>query len=311
MMQSMVSSLPMDQSDSTPKPYPILLAHGVARFDVLLNGSVGLDNQDDPVRDNLHYFKGIRTVLREAGHDVWHCHVPWAASVQDRAAAMKEQIRTLLQKRDAAKVHIIGHSMGGLDARHMMFNDRNESDPIHHAIASLNTISTPHAGSPFADWGLANRRTSLLVRWLSKLGLNLEALQDLTVRSAERFNADPEVIAFEENCLSEGIRFRTYAGYQKKSGIFVVLRPSWQIIEDYEKDLGVPEAERGNDGLVSLISAQWRPAYFQERLPNTDHLNQCGWWEIGQLLNFETRSAFEARIRAFYLRLAETISSGN
>jgi hypothetical protein len=52
--------------------YPIILAHGVCRFDVLWNRALRVDDSDDPRIDNLHYFKGVRTMLNERkplGHD--------------------------------------------------------------------------------------------------------------------------------------------------------------------------------------------------------------------------------------------------
>ena len=58
--------------------YPIILAHGICRFDQLLNVTFGLDNQDD---DRLHYFKCIRSTLIEDGFTVFHSSVGWAAGV--------------------------------------------------------------------------------------------------------------------------------------------------------------------------------------------------------------------------------------
>ena len=64
--------------------------------------------------------------------------------------------------------------MGELDARHMLFNDRNKGK-IHECVASLTTISTPHEGSPFADWGTDN--FPKLIPVAQKLGLDLTALK--------------------------------------------------------------------------------------------------------------------------------------
>ena len=45
--------------------FPILLAQGVCRFDILWNESLDVDNNDDPKIDRLNYFKGI---LDETDH---------------------------------------------------------------------------------------------------------------------------------------------------------------------------------------------------------------------------------------------------
>ena len=53
--------------------------------------------------------------------------------------------------RSNSKVILMGHSMGGLDARYAVSKlgmDRH--------VAAVVTISTPHRGSPFADWVLEN-----------------------------------------------------------------------------------------------------------------------------------------------------------
>jgi hypothetical protein len=37
---------------------PIVLAHGVCRFDHIWRDVLKIDNSDDEEQDNLHYFKG-------------------------------------------------------------------------------------------------------------------------------------------------------------------------------------------------------------------------------------------------------------
>ena len=117
-----------------PTPHPILLAHGVCRFDVLWRRHV--DNRDDRRRDHLHYFRGVRSMLQEAGFAAFHGNVPWAGSVEDRAAALRADVLAVLNETGADKIHIIGHSMGGLDARHMLFDDR-AAGRIHERVASV------------------------------------------------------------------------------------------------------------------------------------------------------------------------------
>ena len=150
----------------------------MCRFDVLWRKHV--DNTDDARRDQLHYFRGVRTMLRDQGYAAFHGNVPWAGSVEERAAAMHSDVLHVLQETGADKIHIIAHSMGGLDARHMLFADR-EAGRIHERVASLTTISTPHEGSPFADWGFANFKALMPVA--ARLGLDVRALEDLTTRA--------------------------------------------------------------------------------------------------------------------------------
>lgn len=274
--------------------YPIILAHGVCRFDQPWQALLQLDNNDDPELDRLHYFKGIRTMLRQHGFVVYHSRVSWAAGVDQRAADLKEQILRVLAATGAAKVNLLAHSMGGLDARHLLFHDRNEGR-IHPRVASLTTISTPHAGSPFADWGLDH--IPYLLPLARTLGLDLTALADLRVAACRRFNEDPEVVAFETGAAQE-ILFQTYAGRQNYWGVFEPLKLPFYIIEKEEGD---------NDGLVSVRSATWRPEFFQGILENTDHLNELGWWDTAQIFAGESPEQLLKRIHNFYLEVARRL----
>ena len=48
--------------------YPIVLAHGVCRFDQLWSDVFDVNNSDDEEKDQRHYFKGIRTMLLKKGY---------------------------------------------------------------------------------------------------------------------------------------------------------------------------------------------------------------------------------------------------
>jgi triacylglycerol lipase len=274
--------------------YPIVLAHGVCRFDILWNESLDADNNDDPRVDRLNYFRGIRTMLKDKGYLVYHSKVGWAADVDKRGADLKENILKILRQAGAEKVNIIAHSMGGLDSRHMMFNDRRDGK-IHERIASLTTVSTPHSGSPFADWGLDN--LSRIPALLKRIGLDVSAFEDLRTDSCKAFNEQPEVVEFEKQCQSKVI-FQTYAGKQDFWGVFNLLKGPFRMIEEKEGE---------NDGLVSVQSAKWREAYFMGVLEKTDHLNELGWWDIAQLVEGESSEQLLHRIHEFYARVTENL----
>lgn len=275
--------------------FPIVLLHDVCRFDVLWKGILRSDNNDDPRIDNYHYFRGVRTMLQRHGFQVWHSCVPWAASVEIRAKALNRNIRTILESPSKPdKVHLIAHSMGGLDARHMMFDDRDKGR-IHERIASLTTISTPHSGSPFADWGTRHLPRVFAVAWA--LGLDLKAIEDLKTDRCQKFNQTPEVKDFEQK-IENTILLQTYAGQQDRQGIFWPMKISHRIIRDEEGD---------NDGLVSVRSARWQDRYFRKILPGTDHLNELGWWNFGQISEKESPSHMRDRIHNFYLEVCNNL----
>jgi triacylglycerol lipase len=271
--------------------YPIVLAPGVCRFDVLWNRALRVDHSDNRYIDHLHYFKGVRTMLQARGYAVYHARVAWASDVNTRANDLKNNLRRILKQTGAKKINIIAHSMGGLDARHMLFNDRN-AGRIHECVASLTTISTPHEGTPFADWGLA--RFSCLLELSRRVGIDLDGLKDLRTEVCARFNNDPAVKAFELEC-EPAIQFRTYAGKQSFAGVFFPMKGPFKIIQRHEGE---------NDGLVSIRSARWRDRYFQQVINETDHLNELGWWDPDQLFAGESPRALRTRIHALYARIA-------
>ena len=232
---------------TSKKTHPIILAHGIARFDAGWNKLIEIDNRDDPVLDLFHYFRGIRTMLIKHGFSVYHSSVPWAEGVSKRAEKLKLNIQETLKNPGVEKINIIAHSMGGLDARHMLFNDRNEGK-IHERIASLTTIGTPHLGTSFADKGISKHGG--LIEILKRLSLNIEGVQDLTRDACSIFNENSEVKAFEDE-LEKHTVLRAYTGSASVNNVLAILREPYKIIKEEEGD---------NDGLVSVSSALWERA---------------------------------------------------
>lgn len=104
-----------------------MLAHGYLGFSVL---------------GPIHYFNAIGPVLQAAGFtNVVFTDVPPKGSIQDRSAEMARQIK---DRFGAEKVHVIAHSMGGLDARYLIAQGNAN-------IASLTTLGTPFRGTLVAD----------------------------------------------------------------------------------------------------------------------------------------------------------------
>ena len=272
--------------------FPIVLAHGIARFDALGDRILHLDNTPDPKLDCLHYFKCIRLMLNGHGFNAWHSTVPWAAGVNVRAEQLRLNVLDVLKKTNAAKVNIIAHSMGGLDTRHMMFNDRN-TGRIHEKIASLTTISTPHEGSPTADWMLANLPE--VPHILKDLGIAAEGLRDLTSVECAKFNNDPQAQAFEN---SFAVNVTTFAGQSNLLSTIGVLKPFYMLIKQHQGP---------NDGLVSVQSAMFRKRAHKGVWNQTDHLNELGHWDFDQITSGENDKELLTRIKNNYLSIAQSL----
>ena len=256
------------------RTYPIILAHGIARFDALWRWAL----RDPDLAGWAHYFRNIRGCLRDAGFDARHAGVGWAESLADRSRSLRRQVDAVL--RDTDKVHIVAHSMGGLDARRMLLDGRD--DGLHERVASLTTLGTPHRGSPVAD--LVVRR----LPWLLRVG---EGVGDLTTEACAALNAESE--EFEGSC---GVRMRAWAGAQPFRRIMWPLVPAWLVVRVMEGQ---------NDGLVSVKSAMWSEDRFAGTV-DADHFNLCGWWDPAERVG---REETEARLRGLYLGIAEELAA--
>lgn len=289
--------------------YPIVLAHGIARFDVITEGF--LKRFKDTVwgttltTNRLHYFKGIVNHLHNHGIIAFTTHVGFADDVEVRARQLAHQINEILATTQAQKVHIIGHSMGGLDGRHMIIHE-NMADKV----ASLTTIGTPHLGTSFADFGLTHGGDKA-IEVLRPL-LPLDGFLTLTHAERAAFNT-----AVEDSEANNPVYYQTYGSTQQKDKIFIPLRGSWQIIHD---------AEGANDGLVPLTSQLWttkligkngvKKTVHQHHYPfPADHLNQVGWWNLDELNGgqwwktnlLRQKREFETAVRQLFLTIARDV----
>jgi triacylglycerol lipase len=211
----------------------------------------------------LDYFRGLKAHL--AGrHAALFPEVPPVGDSEERARALAEAIHQAFPE---GPVHIIAHSMGGLDGRTLIArNHRGLSAPGR--IASLTTLSTPHRGSPVADLLAGPRPDSLqrllvlntITQVIDLLGVPSGALENLTSECAARV---PDVRATHPH-----IRYRSYfaAGRAGARPTCFILSPTHHYI------LGV--TGEANDGLVTLSSARY--GEFQEPHWPCDHVDMVG-----------------------------------
>lgn len=299
------------------KTYPIVLAHGIARFDAVREHFVSKFDIADRVPDRLHYFRNIRSHLTARGFEVFHTSVEFAASVRERAGQLKGEVERVLKSTGREKVHVVAHSMGGLDARHMIVDLG-----MAGRVCSLTTVGTPHKGSSFADWALQHRGEQAVER-LHDL-INLDGFRDLSSAECLKFNARAEASEAD----NEVALYQTYSAYEdERERVYLPLLLSWDTIT---------KAEGRNDGLVSLDSQRWgeelRGASKTKKIVRksfpvfADHLNEVGWWELNQLggkarvnpllkpISFFRRlfnepREYENQIKGVYQKIAEDLGS--
>jgi hypothetical protein len=212
----------------------------------------------------INYFRGLQAhIAAVQGHETLFPEVPPVATCDERAIVLADAIQ---QAYPDGVVHIIAHSMGGLDSRTLIArNFHGLSNPGR--IASLTTVSTPHRGSPVADL-LAGPRPDGPQRQLydgishaiSLLGVQPGALANLTTAAA---SSVPDAAQTHPH-----IRYRSFfaSGRPGLLATCFVLSPLHHYI--------YATTGQENDGLVALDSARY--GEFMEPFWRCDHADAVG-----------------------------------
>jgi triacylglycerol lipase len=258
-----IISPPIPRPDCPRLHAPIVLAHGLFGFRRIGLGPLTL----------AWYFRGIPGILQAAGNRVLVTRVHPTAGVVRRAKKLGEQI---LEAFPDEPVHLIGHSMGGLDARQLI------ADPAwKDRVLSLTTIATPHLGSSIADF--AKLRVGRIYTLLEKLGIEHRGFLDVTPGAAAEFN--------RRTPLPDWLPVFSVAGAPPHEEVCWPLRRLHAALE---------EMEGPNDGLVSVQSA----TAFGQPLPNwpVDHLRQMNW------LSPEVPTAPCPKVARLYAEVVENLA---
>jgi triacylglycerol lipase len=217
---------------------PIVLVHGLMGFDALR--IVG--------RSLFNYFPGIPAFFEASGNRVFSVRLSPTAGIAHRAIEFRDHFRHEIPNEP---VHIIAHSMGGLDSRYML----SKLD-MGDRVLSLTTIGTPHRGSPFADWGVRHFER-FAKPLLSALKIPHQAFYDLTTESCAAFNAEtPDV---------PNVRYHSVAG-QCSGG--------WLSLEWRLPHFIISRKEGANDGMVSVTSATYGSS---NEVWDGDHMSLVNW----------------------------------
>jgi triacylglycerol lipase len=276
-------------------PYPIVLAHGFAGF-----ANLG----------PIDYFYEIPPLLQADGHDVFVSSVDPFNDSYVRGAELLAFVQTVLAQTGAAKVNLIAHSQGGLDARWV-------AHAFPQGVAAVVTVATPHQGTAVADEAISGvGGPEVLATLETLLGASspdggevspgfLASIQQLSSAGAAQFNRDvPD---------APGVAYYSIAGRSN----FQLARAACQAVEpgfisSWDDDVDPTGAEfvltgpilagdllspTPNDGLIAVPSAHW--GTFLGCIP-ADHFE-----EIGQLLGQPAGIGNPFSYKDFYRGLAD------
>ncbi len=183
----------------------VVLIHGLFGFDKLLW---------------FEYFRGVRALYEAMGLRVLSPRLPWAGSIEQRAASLAKQLQ-----HEQGPLHLLAHSMGGIDARYWLKYLGGAGK-----TASLTTLLTPHRGSPAADYVCSHRSAFRL----------LAGVHCLTTANMAEFNTRtpnlPQII------------YRSYSATRPLAEQPWLVRRYARYIQQQQGD---------NDAQVSVASARW------------------------------------------------------
>jgi triacylglycerol lipase len=261
-------------------PYPVVLMHGMSGFGQRELGPVGIT-----------YFDGVVEDLTKKGEAVYVTIVPPYDTSEARAQALASQIDDILKRTGKAKVNLVGHSQGGMDARVITspqglgYGDR---------VASVTTVATPHHGSKVADAVLGILKylpndvidsvTGDFLSLVEKTAYELQTdahLRQQVVELSETYMSTVFNPKYED---AAGVLYMSYGGRTNlRTGIGVCDDGKYAndpLDVDVTQVALAPLAiflEEGtlkvNDGLVTVESSKW--GVFQQCVP-ADHLKEVG-----------------------------------
>jgi triacylglycerol lipase len=230
-------------------PYPFVLAHGFFGFEKF----AGLDFET--------YYFHVKEHLAAQGEIVDTPAVDPFNDSDYRGQQLLKHIEDFLAETGAAKVNIIGHSQGGLDAR-VVANLRPD------LVASVVTISTPHYGSPVGDVAmklLNDPNGQMIIDELTQLlgGALYDTVGNATsLTKALQLFSQPGITAFnQKHPDSPGVFYASIAGRSALHGMG----------DDCEADVVVPFISNWEDGYDPLNPLFYASGLLLAGTDNTIH----------------------------------------
>lgn len=227
----------------------VVLCHGLFGFD-----KVGPSNMPWL---QVHYWRNIPEALVAIGCKVYVAKVGRVDGLEQRAQQLFDQLNELYPGQE---VHLIAHSMGGLDCRYML-SHLVDKQPTKFIAKSLTTICTPHRGTAIMDWfrdslGIGNHEQLKQMQQLENGSAASFSLQTFVKSVVSLLDAPAFSNLTTDYCVKvlnpktpDNPRVRYYSyGAARELPFYHTLHIPQQIIKKLEGE---------NDGLVSVQSAKW------------------------------------------------------
>jgi len=270
--------------------HPIVLMPGILGFDKLLGV--------------VEYFPAIPEALAADGAQVFIVYGSQVSSSRVRVDQIVPQLEDIKAITGAARLNLIGHSQGAVDAR-VIAAERPD------LVASVTSVGGPHRGAPLADRVLDGSLTPLAPFALQALGdfftllvgstdandvrasmhsLSTQGMAELNARYPAALPASP---CGQGAAEVGGIRYWSWGGVGSLTNPLDLLDPVWVM--------GSLAGREENDGMVGRCSSHLgvviRDNYAQNHIDETNML-------FGLVLPLGPRPPALYRAQASRLQLA-------
>ena len=267
----------------------------------LVHGILGFDDRQGLAGGLVKYWGGLDNYLRTQGAKVLTPGSSPLNSIQKRAELTRDNLSPWMAANGCAKVHLIGHSQGGLVVRYMA---SNTTLGFRSKVATVSTVDAVHKGAPLADIVLgiipswlqpfANTALGLFAQlFYGKAPMDVIAMgKSLAVSTVKSFNtANPNVT---------GMKYYSYANKMAWADPIqhILMAPTHPITWAGGIWYGLGGA---NDGVVPFESQKWG-AYKGEA--------SAYWYATGidhlQATNLEWSGQNFFDVTGWYLNIAKT-----
>jgi triacylglycerol lipase len=270
----------------------------------LVHGILGFDDTQGMAAGLVKYWGGLDGYLRSQGAKVTTPGSSAANSLPVRASQIKSAVSTWMASNGCTKVHLVGHSQGGLVIRYMVSNLSFASK-----TATVTSVNSLHKGAPMADIVLgvipswlqpfANSALSLLAQLVYRDGRPQDVIamgQSLTVNYLKSFNTSSPNVS--------GMKYYSYGSSMMLAD--PIQHPIMALTHPITWAGGLFYSMGGeNDGVVPLSSQKWgtwkgTPAD-KWYATGVDHLQATNFAKSGQLYY---------DVQGWYLMIASNAKAG-
>jgi triacylglycerol lipase len=272
----------------------------------LVHGILGFDDRQGPAPGLLKYWGGVDQYLRSQGAKVLTPGSSAAGSIQTRSGQTLPLIQQWMATNGCSKVHLIGHSQGGLVIRYI-------ASPVGSnfgsKVATVTSVNSLHKGAPMSDIVLgvipswlqpfANVALSSFLKLIYRDGKTQDviamgkslAVSELKIFSPKYYNAS-------------GVKYYSYGS--KMAWADPIQHPLMALTHPITWAGGLFYGlGSANDGVVPLESQKWGTWKGE---PSSN------WYATGidhlQATNFEWSGQYYYDVNGHYLNIAKNAKAG-